>query len=125
MKKTFTILLLFISILSFSQSDFEDDLLDSDGLYSSESGIINYSVIESGFTIIPKQVDSRMKVHFNRAVNNGRIQIYNSADQLINNYILGNGIDVFNMDVSNLSTGQYYVKYVYIGGVEIESFMKM
>lgn len=64
------------------------------------------------FNIIPTLVADMVKVEFDNPVENGRILIYDMNGQMVKSCILAEGIDVFRTDISELTPGQYIMKYV-------------
>ena len=67
---------------------------------------------EKGFEITPTLVYNNMKVEFKHPVENGRLHLFNMDGQIINSYILAEGIDVLRIDVPDLPKGQYIARYI-------------
>lgn len=172
MKKTFTLLLLFIVSSSYAQnpilSQFNEGsssnkrielnnpntssidfsayyfamllpLMSTSDLKFNKLQLVRYENPESnlpgnsicnqnentGFSLYPSQVENRMKVRFEAPVKNGRLQVYNSAGQIVINIQIADGIDVLNMNVADLQSGQYIVHLIHAEGTFKEKFIKI
>ncbi len=79
---------------------------------------------EEKMSINPNAVYSNLKIEFSTPVVNGRLHIYDTQGKLMKSSILASGIDVFNLDVSTLPTGQYVVKYLDNNKMVSERFLK-
>lgn len=75
--------------------------------------------------IVPNRVNNSLTIEFSKAVDNGRLHIFNMEGKKVQSFVLARGIDSARFDISNLVSGQYIVKYVDSNTNSTKRFVKL
>ena len=86
---------------------------------------VTFDFDKQDMIIAPNKVNNNLIIEFSKPVENGSLLIYDMEGQMIKNSILAKGIDMINLDVSGLPSGQYIVKYLDVKGTATKKFVKM
>ncbi len=86
---------------------------------------IVFDMGKQNMIIAPNKVVNNLRIEFSQPVEKGSLLIYNMEGRMIQSNILANGIDMINLDVSGLPSGQYIAKYIDIKGAQTEKFVKL
>ena len=86
---------------------------------------VTFDFDKQDMIIAPNKVKNNLIIEFSKPVENGSLLIYDMEGQMINSSILAKGIDMINLDVSGLPSGQYIVKYLDVKGTATKKFVKI
>ncbi len=86
---------------------------------------VTFDFDKQDMIIAPNKVNNNLIIEFSKPVENGSLLIYDMEGQMIKNSILAKGIDMINLDVSGLPSGQYIVKYLDVKGTATKKFVKI
>jgi hypothetical protein len=95
-------------------------MVDKDGSFRySDIRAVFVPTRDRGISLSPTVASDRMRVEFEQPVSNGRLHIYDLQGNLLRSHTLATGIDILNIDISDMLPGQYLA--VYADGDEIST----
>ena len=120
--KRYLVLIFFIT-LSINSLNSMHHIECAERYFTSKTGdkIIN---IDKDGDFRLKILKGTLRIIFSKPVNRGRIQIFDNKGRMLFNQLLGDGIDVLNMDGSIFGKGEYQIKYLHKEGSDVIYFKK-
>ena len=87
--------------------------------------LVRFNENQQDIVIIPNRVSNNLRIEFDQSLEDSKIHMFNMEGRLMQSYLLEKNINVFETDVSNLSTGQYIIRYINVNKTITKKFIKI